>query len=171
MNRSAVVVAVGALLVAAAGIVMWLVVGGDSSKDEAQPPLSTSTSLPDPPEEWPAVDARTAAAVQAFLAGDGRVLVDLRSATGPVLGGLDASSCEDVVAAVEELDAGEALSAATGVPDAPLSAMFVNLTGQASEVVTACNTDDLVDAEEITADLATTDAYVAVRLAQVEAAA
>lgn len=170
MNRSAVVVAVSVLVVAAVGAGLWLLAGGGSSKPEAKPTLSTSTSLPEAPGEWPAMDEQTASAVQAFLAGDGRVLVDLRLASSPALSILDEAACDEVVGAVEGLDAGDALTAATAVPDAPLSSMFVNLTGQASEVVTACKTDRLDGADELSADLATTDEYIAVRLAQVEEA-
>lgn len=173
MNRGVAAAVVAVVLVAVVGVVGWLVVVRSSpgSKAERASTTSTSTSLPEPPGEWPALDQKAAAAVQAFLAGDGIVLMDLRTATASALGGLDTGSCEDVVAAVEGLDAGKALSAATGVPDAPLSAMFVNLTGHASEVVTACNAGSLDGADEITADLVTTDEYIAVRLAQVEAAA
>lgn len=140
--------------------------GGSSTSDAA------AASLPTAPTDWPVLDAEQARSITEYLEGPGSELVEMRAASEPLLGEITESSCQAAIVDLQSIDPQEALAAAVDVPDAPLSQMFINQTGQVSRVVVFCRAAD-VDADSAAADqedLATLDSYIGVRLTQVEQA-
>lgn len=163
-------IAVG--LVAAAvlvfGVAMaWVVTRSESVTDRRDSAAATTT-LPLPPEDWPELTPEQAASITSYLEGPGADLDTLLSATRPLLGDLSETTCGEALDDLDAIEPNAALAAATGVPDAPLSQMFVNLTGQITAVLGTCQSGDPAASAEQQKDLATMESYISARLAQVE---
>lgn len=142
-------VAVAAVLVVAAGAAVWVLTGSDDAETAAAPPASTS-SLP-PSTEAPATDADAnleaarvelaavpgdAAAVNAYLAGPGKVLASFETAlagTGP--------SCAGLSAALEPFTPLDVYNALGEMPDGPLSEGYGALQLAAGAAASSCDAD------------------------------